>query len=252
MTSSQPDEPTPPDQPDPDRRDDAAETGDAGRERPPFDLTFHLNETWRFLNSGPDRPKLRVAICSLRRADKQGPADLECYDMEAPSGSQPVEVRMRDLMAAMQLPSSAEGQPVHFTVIKSPLRRVQGKGGLTTNFPCYLATAPKYGKLVWVDTVEMFAVYMQEGDEEVELSPPANTRFIAVPSLEPARDDYLHLGIVSADGQWWRLYCPGLHVAPIQMDWGTGTTTEDGGASPRQDGGTEDRGAGTGPAQPDG
>jgi hypothetical protein len=179
---------------------------------PPLDIPFHMNSIWPLLKSCANA-LVRVAICSFQPASQPGPGDLECFDMTAPAGSFPVDVRMRDRQVAMRFTASGEPMMVHFTVVKSPIRREQGKG----DFPCFISTAPKRGELVCVDTVEMFAVYIHEGDEAVELDPPGDTRYIAVPSLEPVPDHYPLLGIVEAYGRWWRLHCPDL-VPPTPME----------------------------------
>ena len=116
---------------------------------PPLDIPFHMNSIWPLLKSCANA-LVRVAICSFQPASQPGPGDLECFDMTAPAGSFPVDVRMRDRQVAMRFTASGEPMMVHFTVVKSPIRREQGKG----DFPCFISTAPKRGELVCVDTVE--------------------------------------------------------------------------------------------------
>jgi hypothetical protein len=202
--------------------DDAAhDDPDGRRTNPPqaYNPSFHMNGWLRAELAHADGHAC-IAICSLVPMDQQGPADLECFVMEAPHGSRPVEVRMRDLKAAMMLPEDVEPRMVRFTVVKSPIRRVDYHHlGGETDYPCWVARAPKGGELVWVDTVDMYAVHMMENDAPVELWPPSNARFIGAPPMTPAPGHYRHLGMVTTDGDWYHLFCPGLHIKPVEMDW---------------------------------
>ena len=215
MTTSQPDDP----QPRKKRVSRRRRVGDATTPQgiPPLNVTFHMHTLWP-LQLGWNPEHVLVDVCSMTPASQSGPEGVECFDMQAPSGSQPIEVRMSGLVAAMLL-ATKDDQPklAHFSVVKSPIRPAGGEGPL--NYPCFIADAPKRGKLVWVDTVAMFAVFMHEGDEAVELDPPKRPRFIAVPPRKPAPKNFLHLGVVNVDGEWFRLYCPDLHIPPIEMHW---------------------------------